>query len=387
MKKALLLLTAIFLTVGLHAQVTCPPFVFDFTIIDPSCPNSNDGSADAIVSGGTAPYTYLWSANANAQTTSLASDLTPGIYSVIVADDAGCIDTGYVTVIPMATARPDICMVTVDGGSINNIIYWDKTVYTNVDSFVVYREVSPTVYKRIGAVSNDSLSQFIDTSRSVGPANGDPNIASYRYKLQIRDLCGNYGLLSRFHNTIYIEDAGAGQFAWSIPYMIENGPNPVNNYILLCDTANIDFWTPVRTVAGTQSSATDPGFANHSSIANWRVKTGWGIVCDPTRATVNTSRSNIKHAITAVGIEQIEKLSHSVLIYPNPAADLVSISLSPDINSATIHILNMIGQELITEVVSSGTLKQIDISGYSKGVYTVLIESGDCRIYKKLLVH
>jgi hypothetical protein len=281
-------------------------------------------------------------------------------------------------------------MVTSDGGSVNNIIYWDKTAYSNVDSFIVYREVSTSVYARIAAISNDSLSEYTDTSRHVGPANGDPNVGSYRYKLQIRDSCGNYGPLSPYHNTIYIIDAGSGQFTWSIPYTIEGASNPVSNYILLCDTANVNVWGPVGIVAGTQSSATDPGFANHSNIANWRVKTAWSINCTPTRTTVNTTRSNIKHAALSTGILNAA-LGTAVVVYPNPATEEVTIGLSPDIRSAVIRIENLLGQLILTENVTadgnSGTSKKINISSYPKGVYLVSIESAGSKTFKKLVVH
>lgn len=47
----------------------------------------NNGTASASVSGGTAPYTYLWSNNA---TTSSISGLSYGIYTVTVTDANGC---------------------------------------------------------------------------------------------------------------------------------------------------------------------------------------------------------------------------------------------------------------------------------------------------------
>ena len=281
-------------------------------------------------------------------------------------------------------------MVTVDDASINNIIYWDKTSYTNADSFIVYREVSTLIYKRIGTVSVDSLSEYVDTARSVGPANGNPNVGSYRYKLQMRDTCGNYGSLSPYHNTIYIIDAGSGQFTWSIPYTIEGSPNPVANYVLLCDTANVDVWTPVGTVAGTQSSATDPGFSNHATIANWRVETAWSISCTPTRVVVNTTRSNIKHPSITIGTNS-QLAIDATSIYPNPANDYVSIELMESVQNANIRIMNSIGQIVYEQtVVSSGnskTIKEIKTTNFEKGIYTIVIETSKAKAFKKLVVN
>ena len=53
------------------------------------------GSAQAIATGGTGPYTYLWDNN---QTTTIATNLTPGQHKVTVTDVNGCSATAMVTI-------------------------------------------------------------------------------------------------------------------------------------------------------------------------------------------------------------------------------------------------------------------------------------------------
>ncbi|MCE3278731.1 MAG: hypothetical protein K0S44_922 [Bacteroidetes bacterium] len=385
-KKLLILFPLLTLTIASYSQLPCS-FAFVFTNTNASCQNNNDGSSEVVVTGGISPYTYTWSVPVG--NTSIANNLLPGNYSVIVSDFMGCIDTAYTTIYADTTPTPSICMVTTDGPSLYNYVYWDQTLYSNVDSFIIYRETTPSFFSRIGAVSSDSLSEFKDTARSIGPANGNPNLRSYKYKIQILDTCGNYSLLSPYHSTIYITDDGLGLFSWSTPYTIEGQPNPVSNYILLCDTANIDFWIPVQTVSGTASSAIDPGFANHSNIANWRVKTAWSISCTPTRATVNTTRSNIKHGLSVTSINELS--FGSVVVYPNPANGQVSIGLSPEAGSVLVRFENSLGQLILTETIevrgSKGLTQQFDINSFPKGIYFISLESANKKVFKKLIVN
>ena len=61
-----------------------------------SCFGASDGSATVNVSGGTSPYVYSWSPSGG--TTSAATGLSAGIYSVLVSDAGGCINTGTVSI-------------------------------------------------------------------------------------------------------------------------------------------------------------------------------------------------------------------------------------------------------------------------------------------------
>lgn len=353
--------------------------------------NQSDGTALVVPAGGNSPYTYLWTGGG--QTDQTATGLALGSYSVTVTDNKGCMATDSTT-IATEVPTPDICMVTVDELSVNNVIYWDKTTYTNVDSFIVYREVSTALYKRIGAVAYSALSEFTDTTRSVGPANGNPNVGAYLYKLQLLDDCGNYSGLSLFHKTVFITGPdNFGTFQISPMYEIENQVTPVTNYVLICDTTNNTIpWFGVGTVAGTVSSVTDADYATHKNNANaqWRVKSDWSITCDPTRAPINTTRSNIKRPGISIGILSIEGLDAAVSIYPNPAKDNVTIELSSLTENAQLKIVNVLGQAVYSEnIIASSvkTVKQINTANFAKGVYTVVVETNKAKVLKKLVVN
>jgi len=94
------------LSVGMHSVVLTDanncPFTESITITEPlalslvpdstevTCNGDVDGTATALPMGGSSPYTYQWDANANNQMSQTATSLSPGTYSVTVADDSLC---------------------------------------------------------------------------------------------------------------------------------------------------------------------------------------------------------------------------------------------------------------------------------------------------------
>jgi hypothetical protein len=283
------------------------------------------------------------------------------------------------TTISMNTPyAPQICMVTVDDSSTHNIIYWDKTNILYADSFRIYREDVTNVYHQIGTVPYNSLSEYHD----YDPA-ADPNTTTKRYKISSVDSCGNESALSPYHNTISIIGNGVGQFSWPILYTIENGPNPVNNYVLMVDSLNNGNWVQIASTAGTQQVINDIHYSDYASVANWRVETVWGISCtstlrmanpNNTQAAVVKSKSNISNNRQTSGIRNDN--AGKMTIYPNPTSGIFTINLAPGFaGKSTIKIYSMLGAEVYSEVIS-GAHAQIDLSNFENGAYTVQVISG-----------
>ncbi|UUF13898.1 MULTISPECIES: gliding motility-associated C-terminal domain-containing protein [Flavobacterium] len=77
------------------------------TQVDVVCGGGNTGSATVFATGGTSPYTYSWNTNP-AQTTTTATTLAAGNYSVIVTDANLCTVTKSVTIIDGDSVKPII---------------------------------------------------------------------------------------------------------------------------------------------------------------------------------------------------------------------------------------------------------------------------------------
>ena len=74
--------------------------------ISPSCAGASTGSATVLVSGGTAPYQYQWSPLGGIAAT--ATNLTPGVYTVIVTDQNTCSQNIQVTITEADALIPNL---------------------------------------------------------------------------------------------------------------------------------------------------------------------------------------------------------------------------------------------------------------------------------------
>lgn len=301
-------------------------------------------------------------------------------------------------------STPQLCAVTVDSLSKNNVIYWDKTPYTEAKQFIAYRETSLNLYSPLGTIPFDSLSFFTDTVRTrYAPNTGNPNAGTYRYKLQFMDTSGNYSYLSPFHNTIFIVDNGLGQFSWNPLYTIEGSSNPVNNYVLMRDNTGTGVWTVANSVTGSQNTVAEPSYSSYIN-GKWRVETQWSITCTATFSkkssgknddmsvlttkTINNSRSNIKDNIAVAGVKETNA-SNLVSVYPNPAKGKLNIEWPELSANQPVQILlrNQLGMEVmkfVPEKNQSGTI--LDISGIAPGIYCVEVKGDKYTAIKKLMV-
>lgn len=348
----------------------------------------------AVISASCSPAatSVAWTPTTNLSSSTILTPSVTGnfgttIYTVNVTLNNGCSKSSTVSV-QSGAAAPNICMVTVDSLGNDNEIYWEKTLYPRADSFIVYRETSLNTYKRIGAVSRTAFSMYVDTNRSIGPANGNPNTSYYKYKLQIRDSCGNYSALSLWHETIFIQDQLNGNFNWN-SYAIESTTaTPISIYNLKRRTPATGTETLVTSTTG--NLATDPGYNTY-----WPLGVKWfvdavGFNCNPTtkvmvqKTKTRSNQSNDKLFPTSVNTLSV--FESGIEVYPNPAKDNINVDLtSLTKEETTIEIRNVLGQTVYTTQSLNQHLV-INVSAFQAGVYMLSIKQGKNEAVKKIVI-
>jgi ankyrin repeat protein len=343
------------------------------------------GGSPAILTAGGTSTSYSWSTGANTATVSVSPTVTT-TYTVTGTDVNACINSATGTVNAPANPMPYICMITADSLALNNIIYWDRTLYPQVDSFIVYRyDVFATSYLKIGAVKKDS-SQFTDIERTIGSSgsnNGDPQYGSWRYKLAVLDTCGNISAKSPYHESVFVQE-NFQNFSWNA-YNIEAGQsNPTTGYSFQRDDLNTGSWHVLINTAVT--SATDPNYATFPN-GNWRVE-ALGFSCTPTMFKGNNStmgaivksKSNICNN-RATKINQFANASN-LGVYPNPSAGIFSIETNQKLY---LQVFNVAGEMVLSQTLESGKTT-IDASNLQAGIYNISLNSNAGVINKRLVI-
>lgn len=98
----------------IQVNISQPPALTGLlTVAGESGVNANDGTASIAMTGGVAPYEYLWSNGAN---TSAITGLDPGIYCVSVTDANGCAFTDCETVIAFGCTGQSLTIASENVG-------------------------------------------------------------------------------------------------------------------------------------------------------------------------------------------------------------------------------------------------------------------------------
>jgi len=352
---------------------------------------AGSGASATLTASGASSGTYNWSTG-DVTDYIVENPTVTTTYTVTGTDNTtGCNGTGTGTITVLQPQVPTICEVTTDSVTNYkyNYIYWNSSLYSKVDSFIIYRyDAGSGHYLRIGSRANDSLSVYIDKDSTIGgPHGGNPAYASWKYALAIRDSCGNIGAKGPYHQSIFVQQTGQN-FSWTA-YVDSGFASLPTGYAFLRDSLGIGDYHLLAYVSTT--SSTDPNYTTYPN-AVYRVD-ALGFNCTPTTARLphnnsvdaakvkSHSNTNNNRGMTT-GINKVSN-TNQVGVYPNPNNGSFVIDPS-NTTKQTIQLLDMNGKMVLSQIINGKTT--IDASSLSEGVYTISLISSEGVINKRLVI-
>jgi ELWxxDGT repeat protein len=305
---------------------------------------------------------YTWSTSA---TTSQISVSVPGTYIVNVQDSAlGCSSADTV-VVTMATANvidiPEICAVTVDSATGENLIIWNKhNPRISETLFRIEKETATNVFTAIADVPFDSLSAYIDTA-------SNPQVTSYRYRMILLDSCGNISVAGTEHQTVHLsQNAGInGQVNLQWNAYIGTSYTQVN----VLRSVNGAAWAVLTTLPGNVYSYSD--LTPPTGTLNYQIEVLIDSTCTPSRSTWGVFSNKITHVSTGLN----SYAQQSFTFGPNPVEGTLQIqwpSAQPD---GSLYITDVTGKVLQTIAITGNHLL-VDVSGLAAGTYLLNHHTG-----------
>jgi hypothetical protein len=304
-------------------------------VTDISCNGANDGAIDVTGTGGTGSLTYTWSNNA---TTQNLSNLSVGMYNVVVSDANGCTDSSSA---PIMITEPD----TLSGTATYTVVGCDQV---NIVASLMGGTM-PYGY----SWNNGSIDTTIQVSSgtynlTVTDANGCVTTQTVTTTLPTE--------LSITATATASDTAGAGVGVATVTPADGTAP-----YTYL--------WSNGATTA-TASALTGGNYTVTVTDANGCSKTETVTVPFPTSANNWSVVSSIE-------------------MFPNPTNGLVTFNIEMKSTAdLTITIFSVTGQEM-TSFQNSNTnqvMRRYDTSLLADGVYMVRFVAGDDVVTKRLVV-
>ncbi|MBI2967410.1 MAG: PKD domain-containing protein [Bacteroidetes bacterium] len=345
-------------------------------VTDVTCSSPAIGAIDINVTGGTPPYTFSWSTGSSAQD---ISGLTESIYNLTVTDGAGCLSAFSQEIITALPSNPGICIVTVDSVTGKNIVVWEEL--PGIVSYNIYKEGTiADKYSLVGTVASTSQSDFTDPD-------SDPLIRSWRYRITAVDSCNLESEPSGTHKTIHIQSNlgtsdevnltwdGYEGFSFGTYYIYRS---TVPGSPVLIDS--------VASTLFTYSDQSHPGgLLRYYLIA----KKATPCIAQAKVKTYNASKSNTANQVAPVSIGETMKLNSSLVVFPNPAKDALTISSVNGLNFSHLSVLNLLGRSIID--IKSGTGNdfgmtiKINIGTLPQGIYILRFASPEGVEYRKFI--
>ncbi len=290
-----------------------------------SCNGFSTAALSGSISGGTAPYTYTWLPCGGSSST--ASNLAAGVYTLIAKDNSGLITSAIYTV-----AQPLPLNITTNQGSVcagnsftiipSGALSYSYSCNTAVVSPTITSSYTVTGFSNMGCPSKAVVTITVNTLPSIS------------FTASQNQMCTN-------GNQIVLSGMPAG-----------------GNYSGQNVSGNL--FTPS---------------SNGTFVSTYHYT-------DPNTSCSNTASVAIVIA-SCTDVVDLKKKTTEIKLYPNPSNGIFNIETN-DLNVKHITVLDLTGRIILNETSDNETIT-LNISDFSSGVYYVNINSKDRKETLKMI--
>ena len=400
-----------------------------------ACTAPCDGTASAGASGGTAPYTYSWSSSP-VQTTSTATGLCPGVYTVMVADASGATAAGTATVIcnninpsqmvlttsvtPSSTCNPPCdgtAAVKVSGGTSPYLYAWSTSPVQNtamatglcagIYSVTVTDASSTTAVATVTITCNTPANPLSVTTSSfkaqtcIAPcdgaafANAAGGTPPYTYvwsSAPVQSTQAATGLCPGIY-TVTVTDAAAATAVATATVMCNPGAitplnatttttpatkcnAPCNGTATAYGNGGIPPYTYVWMTTPIQSTQTATGLCPGTYTV---------IVRDAVPAQVMVVATVVCNTPNSVSSEPDQD---NILLYPNPANDMLNIDFISEFEGKIkVSIRSVLGTLVRSELfeLSGPGARAVNVGSLPTGLYIIEFSTERAVVIKQFI--
>jgi len=264
-----------------------------------------------------------------------------GSYDCIVRNACGIDSTDVLNLF----VAPEICMVTVDPATGNNLVVWEKNSIAPIEYYNLYRESSYAgIYDRIGSIPKNDLSVIVDSG-------ANPTEQAYLYKITAIDTAG-YETdidLSKTHKSIHLlvttnPETNATQLDWDRYVGFEYG-----SYEIFRSETSYDF-TSLHLMSSSTSTWADP--EPGSTTKFYRIGAVKPEPCNPSGGVIKADSGPYSHSMSNIDDNRLQTTFTGSIsqfgileIFPNPFNQSATIRFeNPSGKSYTLTITDLSGK-------------------------------------------
>ncbi len=363
------------------------------TPTSPTCFGGANGGASAVVSGGSTPYTYIWSAGGNG---SSVTGLTAGSYVVTVHDNANCLAVQSVTITDPAAIVPaiaitnatcglqnGIALASATGGNGNYAYHWNNgsTVANNIDLAAGIVTVTITDGNNCTATATSQITGTSGPTTTLATVDGTCQVTTEVNSTVNGGTTPYTYLWSNGATTRNIQGVAAGSYTVTITDATGCTSTASAS---VADNSNVNVTFSSQNPSGGNNNGSITANASGGSTPYTYLWSNGGTTAQISGLAAGTYTVTITDgngctkisSVTlsgSVGVAQVTDIA-LIKVYPNPSKDVCNIMI--ELNRAQnveMKMFNSLGQQVWSQ--SEKDFKQgivpVNVSTLSAAVYTI----------------